>query len=59
MTVKCKNCGHGPGSRNNKGAYLGRVNKLGVPGIWECKPHCFYNHKDVVGAILCAIKDIK
>lgn len=33
----CKKCGANPVKDN---VYLKRVNKLGVDGIWECKPNC-------------------
>lgn len=34
----CRLCGK-KGSEL-RGSYLTRVNKTGVPGIWECRPKC-------------------
>ena len=36
--IVCRLCGARPG--NMDGVYLTRVNEKGVPGIWECRPHC-------------------
>lgn len=34
---KCRKCGKGP---KEIGGYLKRVNVLGQPGQWECRPGC-------------------
>lgn len=38
MSCKCRLCGKE--IHELSGAYLTRVNELGVTGIWECRPVC-------------------
>ena len=42
---------------SDRGAYLGRVNKKGVEGIWECVPTCDHKHGGQDEALLSAIED--
>ena len=37
VAMKCRLCGRGA---NDAPGYLARVNELGVPGVWECRPAC-------------------
>ena len=53
----CRKCNDNMFDASLRGAYLGRVNEKGVPGIFECKPSCEPN--PIAGsddALLSAIK---
>lgn len=52
--MKCQLCGKDAFTCHG---WLQRVNPLGVPGIWECRPSCDSPPMDQGDALLAAIED--
>ncbi len=53
----CSKCGNNPFQAAKRGAYLKRINKFGVTGIWECRPGCNDGHGNQDSALLAALDD--
>lgn len=53
--LKCRKCKQDPLQAAARGAYLGRVNEKGVPGIWQCVPSCEHKHGDQDDALIHAV----
>lgn len=51
---KCQKCGDGFPDMPI-GRWLRRVNRTGIPGIWECRPYCGYSEESQEEALLSAL----